>query len=124
MQKSFCKECGRFIGDSNICPFCNARQIPTNSVFCSLSDFERIKDCENKSLNNGARSRLTAGILQIFCGSLGIGRFYLGCKTYAALQIISSVVTCGIGGVIWGIADGIMILTGAVRYDGNGKLLE
>ena len=124
MQRAFCKEGGRIIGDCNICPFCNTRQMPTESVLCSLSNFEQITDCEKTSCNKSSKSRLTAGILQIFCGSLGIGRFYLGCKTYAALQIISSVVTCGIGGVIWGIADGIMILTGAVRYDGNGKLLE
>jgi len=123
MQRIFCKECGRSIGDCNICPFCNARQKPQESVFYSFSDFYGIADDKKTSGEEGTSSRLTAGILQLFCGSLGIGRFYMGCKTYAVLQILSSLVTCGIGGVLWGFMDGIMILTGAVRYDGKGNLL-
>ena len=97
--------------------------LPEESVFYSFSDFDGIADGEKPGGAECTRSRLTAGILQLFCGSLGIGRFYMGCKTYAVLQILSSLLTCGMGGVLWGFMDGIMILTGAVRYDGKGNLL-
>ena len=70
------------------------------------------------------KSRLSAGILQIFCGVIGLGRFYMGYKTYAVLQILSSVLTCGLAGIAWGIFDGIMILNGTVMYDNFGNLLE
>lgn len=128
----YCKECGRNIGDGNVCPFCGAKQrITDENDFYSLSDYsERVENNAGgftqkiKSTGEyGSKSRLTAGILQLFCGAFGIGRFYMGYKTYAVLQIAASVVTCGVGGVIWGAADGIAILTGKVSYDGDGRLL-
>ena len=69
------------------------------------------------------KSRFTAAVLQLFCGCIGLGRFYLGYKTYAALQIISSILTFGIIGFLWGFADGILILNGTVCCDGDGKIL-
>lgn len=69
------------------------------------------------------KSRFTAAVLQLFCGCIGLGRFYLGYKTYATLQIISSILTFGIIGFLWGFADGILILNGTVYCDGDGKIL-
>ena len=132
----FCKECGRNIGGERICPFCGTEQErSSDNDFYSLSDYtaEAKNESNNDTADNtfrirsndeyGTKLRLTAGILQLFCGAFGIGRFYMGYKTYAVLQIAASVVTCGVGGVIWGAADGIAILTGRIMYDGDGKLL-
>lgn len=69
------------------------------------------------------KSCFVAGILQLLCGSFGIGRFYLGYKTYAVLQIVVTLISFGIVGAIWGFIDGIMILKGNVRYDNYGKKL-
>jgi TM2 domain-containing membrane protein YozV len=68
------------------------------------------------------KSKLTAGLLQIFLGGFGVGRFYLGYTNIGVLQLVVSVVTCGIGS-IWGLIDGIMILIGNVP-DPQGRMLR
>lgn len=54
--------------------------------------------------------KLLAGILAIVIGSLGIHKFILGYTQAGIIQIVISVVTCGIGGII-GIIEGIIYLT-------------
>jgi len=58
----------------------------------------------------GADKKLTAGICGILIGSLGIHKFILGYTTEGIIQIVISVVTCGVGGVI-GLIEGIIYLT-------------
>lgn len=73
-----------------------------------------------------AKSKLVAGLLGIFLGSLGIHNFYLGFTKRAIIQIVVSVVTCGAGG-IWGFVEGILILLDkypANMADANGTPLE
>jgi TM2 domain-containing membrane protein YozV len=82
------------------------------------------------------KSKLTAGLLQIFLGWLGIGRFYLGSNNIAIAQVcigaVGLVLTalCGIGfllltGVgIWGLVDGIQILNGSVPDQYGRKLRD
>src|SRR6478735_2226957 len=55
------------------------------------------------------KSKLIAGLLQIFLGGFGIGRFYLGDTKTGVWQIVVTVLTCGIGS-LWGLIDGIIIL--------------
>ena len=55
------------------------------------------------------KSKLAAGLLQIFLGGFGVGRFYIGDNKIAIWQIVVTVFTCGIGS-IWGLIDGIMML--------------
>lgn len=70
------------------------------------------------------KSKLVAGLLGIFIGSLGIHNFYLGYTKRAIIQIVVSICTCGIGGV-WGFVEGIMILMDKyVTVDANGVPLE
>ena len=58
----------------------------------------------------GENKKLLAGILAILIGSLGIHKFILGYTKEGIIQIIISVVTCGIGGIIPFI-EGIIYLT-------------
>ncbi len=51
-----------------------------------------------------------------------MGRFYLGYTNIGVLQLVVTVVTCGIGS-IWGLIDGIMILVGNVP-DPQGRMLR
>ena len=44
------------------------------------------------------KSKLVAGLLQIFLGGLGIGRFYLGNVGMAIAQILVTWITFGFGG--------------------------
>ena len=66
------------------------------------------------------RSRVTAGLLQIFLPS--VGRFYCGNTKLALLQIIVTIFSCGYG-VFWPILDGIYILTGSAK-DGKGAKIS
>lgn len=68
------------------------------------------------------KSKLAAGLLEIFLGAFGAGRFYLGYPGLAVAQIAVTWLTCGIGH-IWPLIDGIMMLTGSVR-DRNGLPLR
>jgi hypothetical protein len=68
------------------------------------------------------KSKMAAGLLQIFLGGFGVGRFYLGYTQIAILQIVATIFTCGIG-ALWPLVDGIMILMGKVP-DAEGRTLR
>ena len=77
------------------------------------------------------KSKLAAGLLGIFLGSLGVHNFYLGYTTKAVIQLIVSLVggflTCGVASLgiyIWALIEGIMILTGKIAVDGKGVPLK
>ena len=54
--------------------------------------------------------KIASGILAILIGSLGIHKFYLGYTTEGIIQLILSIVTCGLAGIIPFI-EGIIYLT-------------
>jgi TM2 domain-containing membrane protein YozV len=68
------------------------------------------------------KSKMVAGLLQIFLGSFGAGRFYTGHTGLAIAQIAVVWLTCG-AGAIWTLIDGIMMLTGKVP-DAQGRPLR
>ena len=70
-----------------------------------------------------AKSKLTAGLLGILLGWLGIHRFYLGYVGIGIAQIVVTLVTFGFGG-IWGFIEGILILTGSINKDATGRPLK
>ena len=58
----------------------------------------------------GAEKKVVAGILGILLGGLAIHKFYLGYTKEGVIQLIISVCTCGLGGII-GLIEGIIYLT-------------
>jgi TM2 domain-containing membrane protein YozV len=68
------------------------------------------------------KSKMTAGLLQLFLGGFGAGRFYTGHTGIAFAQIAVTWLTCGVG-AIWPLIDGIMMLTGKVT-DAQGRPLR
>ena len=58
----------------------------------------------------GADKKIVAGILGILVGSLGIHKFILGYTNEGIIQIVISIFTCGVGGII-GLIEGIIYLT-------------
>ena len=68
------------------------------------------------------KQKLVAGLLQIFVGWAGVGRFYTGHTGIAIAQIAVTWLTCGIGG-LWPMIDGIMMLMGNVT-DAQGRPLR
>jgi TM2 domain-containing membrane protein YozV len=73
---------------------------------------------------------MAAGLLGIFLGGLGIHRFYLGYNGIAIAQLVLGllgIVTCGITSIasaIWGLIEGILILTGSINRDAQGRPLK
>jgi TM2 domain-containing membrane protein YozV len=70
--------------------------------------------------------RGTAGLLSIYFGGLGLGRFYMGHKGIAIAQLLItnlSIATLSIDTIIWGHNDGIRILTKGINEDGYGRPL-
>lgn len=67
------------------------------------------------------KSKLVAGLLQLLI-PLGIGRMYIGDTRTGVIQLIVTLVTCGIG-ALWPFIDGIMMLVGD-PVDSNGRPLR
>lgn len=68
------------------------------------------------------KQKIIAGLLGIFLGGFGIQRFYLGFTTIGIIQIVVTILTCGVG-AIWGFVEGILYLVGqpeAYTKDANG----
>ncbi|GAA1356735.1 TM2 domain-containing protein [Streptomyces beijiangensis] len=65
------------------------------------------------------KQKLVAGLLQIFVGGLGVGRFYTGHYGIAVAQLL----TCG-GLGVWALIDGILFLTSNDRTDSQGRILR
>jgi TM2 domain-containing membrane protein YozV len=55
-----------------------------------------------------------AGALGVLLGPWGVHRFYLGFVGIGVVQIVVTLVTCGVGG-LWGFVEGILCFCGAMR---------
>ena len=66
---------------------------------------------------------MVALLLSFFLGSLGVDRFYLGYTTLGIVQLVLGILTCGIVSGIWGLIEGILILTGSINKDAKGNPL-
>ncbi len=81
------------------------------------------------------RSATTAGLLQLFLGVFGIGRFYIDSTHIAVAQLclglfgVFFTLFCLVGfpvllgGIVWAIVDAIFIFTGNVK-DNHGRKLR
>lgn len=138
-----CPNCGTPSGaGSQFCPSCGI-QTPPNTNVCTRCGTQlrqgQYQQGQNVNINVTPgpippvydplmqKSKVAAGLLGIFLGALGVHNFYLGYTTKAVVQIILSIVgglfTCGIATVaveIWGLVEGILILTGSINVDGRG----
>ena len=71
------------------------------------------------------KSKVVAGLLQLLglFGLVGIGRIYLGYTGLGIAQLVVGLITCGIGAIVWGIIDAVLLLTDKVR-DPEGRPLR
>ena len=108
---SYCPNCGEAINPgASVCVRCG-----TSLVASSPSD----------------KSRLVAGLLGIFLGTLGIHNFYLGYTKRAVTQLLISLIvgpiTCGVADIvvwIWTLVESIKILSDKNSVDSEGRLLQ
>ena len=68
------------------------------------------------------KSKIVGGLLNMFL-PFGVGRFYTGYTTLGIAQLLVTLFTFGVG-ALWSFIDGILILTGNVKVDGNGYPLK
>ncbi len=128
----YCKNCGNVLDpQAAVCVRCGF-QTGTGSSYCAncgqpIAPGAAV--CMNCGFNIGPafnpaeqKSKLTAGLLGIFLGGLGIHNFYLGFTGKAIAQILLSL--CFGVGAIWGLIEGIMILTGSINKDAKGIPLK
>ncbi len=112
----FCTQCGNKLEEgTNICKACG-HKIELGMIESKYSPYGGSYLYEQKS-------RLVAGLLQIFLCEFAVGRFYLGYTEIAIAQLLVSLFTCGIG-AIWPFIDGILILTGSITSDARGIPLK
>lgn len=73
------------------------------------------------------KSKMAAGLLGIFLGAFGVHNFYLGYTGKAVAQLLITVLSLGFLAVvssIWGLIEGVMILTGSIKTDAKGVPLS
>ena len=114
LDEMYCFSCGAVIKKlAEICVHCGVRVNPTYSP---ASDPTPATDFSQ-------RSRVTAGVLGILLGLLGVHRFYLGNIGVGIIQTIVTFITFGFGS-LWGFIEGIIIISGAPWRDAEGKSLR
>lgn len=123
-DSAVCLNCGVATGaGTNFCPNCGAQTMQGAAVCtnCGVA-------LGNAPINNvQGKSKLAAGLLGILLGSFGVHNFYLGNTGKAVAQLLITLLTCGAGSLIsgiWGLVEGIQILTGSINTDANGVPLS
>lgn len=130
----YCKNCGNPMDpNAAVCVRCGCARGTGNTYCpnCGASTLPGAAACTNcgcglyPAAHPNAKSKLVAGLLGIFLGSLGIHNFYLGYTKKAVAQLLicllgSCLVVGPLAASVWGLIDGIMILCGKITTDGNG----
>lgn len=102
------------------CDQCGAK-LNSGAAFCS-----KCANPVNGTTQVKGKSKIGAGLLGIFLGGLGIHNFYLGYNSKAVAQLLLTVIgwiAFGIGptiAAIWGLVEGIEILSGYIDKDADG----
>lgn len=109
----FCSNCGKELQENqDVCLNCGIAVNKPNNQFNN---------------NSNTKSKIAAGLLGIFLGCLGVHNFYLGYTGKAVAQLLITILSCGtlsFASAIWGLIEGIMVLTGSIRTDAKGNPLN
>lgn len=136
----YCRNCGKEVNEQAVmclscgvppkagkkfCQSCGAETNPAAEI-CTKCGVRLATAVSGEAL----KSKMAAGLLGVFLGALGIHRFYLGYTAIGVAQLVLAllgVVTCGITTLaawIWGLIEGILILTGTIDKDAQGRPLK
>ena len=147
----FCKYCGKEIEDGKeVCEECASKETETKVEENVVIEEPKEENTNNETVkeettthtyvntnsatgtntnsdNKNAKSKVGAGIMGILLGALGVHNFYLGYTGKAVAQLLITILSCGclapVSG-IWGLIEGIMILTCDINKDANGNDLK
>jgi len=73
------------------------------------------------------KSKMAAGLFGILLGAFGVHNFYLGYNGKAVAQLLITLLSCfmlSFVSSIWGIIEGVQILTGSINTDAAGVPLK
>lgn len=96
----------------NYCSNCG-KKVNENQDVCLNCGVNLKKDKKIDNVNG--KSKITAGILGIFLGCFGVHNFYLGYNGKAIAQLLITLLSIFLlswVSAIWGLIEGILILTG------------
>ena len=121
---------------NKMCPNCG-KENPENATVCAGCGASFVQQAapgvapvQPAAAPAEAKSKLVAGLLAIFLGSLGIHNFYLGYTKKAVAQLLTCLLgglVCGIGAIvasIWALVEAIQIFTGSIKTDAAGVPLK
>ena len=133
-----CKNCGKEVEEGKeYCVDCEPKEeavieeTTTQEVDVETETVEEPK-VENKTETTNTtsaelKSKMAAGLLGIFLGAFGVHNFYLGYTGKAIAQLLITVLSCftlSVVSEIWGLIEGILILTGSMNTDADGNPLK
>lgn len=111
----YCSNCGKELKENqDVCLNCGV-SVKNNNNYT------------NNNNNPNGKSKVAAGIMGILLGAFGVHNFYLGYTGKAVAQLLISVLSCftlSFASAIWGLIEGIMILTGSINTDAQGNILN
>ena len=105
----------------NYCSNCG-KKVNENQDVCLNCGVNLKKDKKIDNVNG--KSKITAGILGIFLGCFGVHNFYLGYNGKAIAQLLITLLSIFLlswVSAIWGLFEGILILTGNIKKDAFGN---
>ena len=105
----------------NYCSNCG-KKVNENQDVCLNCGVNLKKDKKIDNVNG--KSKMTAGILGIFLGCFGVHNFYLGYNGKAIAQLLITLLSIFLlswVSAIWGLIEGILILTGNIKKDASGN---
>lgn len=96
-----------------------------NNANVSANNYTNTTSYNNSiNRNTNAKSKVAAGLFGIFLGAFGVHNFYLGYTGKAVAQLLISLLTCLIFSpvsAVWGLIEGILILSGNISKDAYGN---
>lgn len=108
----FCSNCGEKVKDNqDVCLKCGVT----------------IKE-KNVTPSTAPKSKIAAGLLALFLGSLGVHNFYLGYTSKAVAQLLLTIIgwIIIVGPIIssiWAFVEAIMLFAGSISVDADGNKL-
>ena len=130
----FCAHCGTSLDEgTKFCQNCgsNCEAVSAKAPEAPQMNATMVNNpAPTVSMNSAVvpgKSRVVAGLLGLFLGSVGAHNFYLGRTGRAVAQLLITVLSCFLLSFIsgiWGFIESILILCGNVQVDGNGNPLK